>query len=481
MNAIPQTTNRLFSFCFESVLQGARRIPRWCYFGLAMGVLLGGMGRAAAADAPKAGVATPATPGLGLKEGDRVIFIGDSITHQCLYTRYIEDFYYTRYPNMRMHFRNAGVSGDCAADVLDRFDEDIAAFKPTLATVLLGMNDAGYKDFDRATFATYERDMNRLLDRLDTLKCKVILLSPTMFDHRAFAQAVAKNPARGKNISPENYNAVLAYYGKWCQEAALKRGLQFVDFFSELNAFTVQQRKADPDFTFSPDAVHPGPDGQLVMAYTLLKQTGELGGILSTGVRLAGGRWQPLSGQVMRVQGEPGKNASYMLQPRALPWTEGAEAPIGYKITRAGHTGSQESHIVVGLQAGRYDLRINGQTVGNFDERMLAVHAEIQEDTDSPTFQQAMQVVALNKKRNVEAIDPLRDMYAQRKVRLRAAKDRPDMKKDFETWMTSFREKQAELEKKATAIEDEIYQANQVKPLQVEIQPADAKAAKAGA
>src|SRR4051812_40367288 len=91
----------------------------------------------AARPAPKA--AAPTTKGLRLKDGDRFIFIGDSITHQCLYTQYAENFFYTRYPDIRLHFRNAGVSGDRAIDALNRFDEDIAEFKPTVATILLGM------------------------------------------------------------------------------------------------------------------------------------------------------------------------------------------------------------------------------------------------------------------------------------------------------------------------------------------------------
>lgn len=417
-------------------------------------------------------------PGLGLKDGDRIIFIGDSITHQCLYTQYVENFFYTRYPAMRLHFRNAGVGGDRAADALDRFDDDIAAFKPTIATVLLGMNDAGYRDFDRDAFSVYERDMIRLIDRLDGLKCRVILMSPTMFDHLAFEQMVAKDPARGKNKNPANYNGVLAYYGKWIQEIARKRGHQFVDLYGPLNAVTTQQRKLDPNFTLIQDAIHPGPDGQLVMAYSLLQQAGELGTILSTGVRLAEGQWKPLSpALVSGVAGEPGRSVSYTVQVKALPWTVGADAPLGYRLTRAGHTGTQESHVVVGLQAGRYDLCINGQVVGTFDERALGVHAEIEDDPDSPTHQQAMRVVALNKRRNDEAIHPLRDLYGQRKGKLRAAKTKGDLA-EFDAWLPEFRAKQAELEKRAAAIEDEIYQANQVKPLQVEIRPSAAPAPK---
>lgn len=422
---------------------------------------------------PRAIPAKP--PGLGLKDGDRFIFIGDSITHQCLYTQFVEDFYFTRHPDMRIKFRNAGVSGDRAADVLDRFDEDIARFKPTVATVLLGMNDGSYKDFDAATFQAYERDMLKLMDQLDAIQCRVILMSPTMFDHQAWDKRIIEKPeyAKGRNVA--NYNAVLAYYGKWLQETARKRGCQFVDLFGPLNTFTVQQRKIDPSFTLIEDAIHPGPDGQLVMAYSLLQQTGETGGILGAGARLVGGAWKPTNpAMVMDVSGEFGRSVAYTVKPKALPWTVFEAAPIGSRLTRAGHTASQESHIVVGLQGGRYDLIINGRAVGNFDERMLAVHAEIEEDPDSPTYQQAMRVVALNQKRNDEAIHPLRDLYGRRKGMLRAARMKNDMK-EFDSWIAGeFRAKQTELEKKAEEYENAIHQAAQLKPLRVEVKPAPA-------
>ena len=44
-----------------------------------------------------------------LKDGDTFVFLGDSITHQCLYTQYVEDYFYTRMPKVRIHFHNAGV------------------------------------------------------------------------------------------------------------------------------------------------------------------------------------------------------------------------------------------------------------------------------------------------------------------------------------------------------------------------------------
>ena len=78
---------------------------------------------------------------LQLADGDTLVFLGDSITHQCLYTQYVEDYFYTRLPKARIRFHNSGVGGDRAIDALNRFDRDVAFYKPKYVTVLLGMND----------------------------------------------------------------------------------------------------------------------------------------------------------------------------------------------------------------------------------------------------------------------------------------------------------------------------------------------------
>lgn len=418
--------------------------------------------------APKR-VAPPATKGLQLKNGDRFIFIGDSITHQCLYTQYVENFYYTRYPNIRLHFRNAGVSGDRALDALNRFDEDIAEFKPTVATILLGMNDGTYKDFDKPTFDTYAKDMTALLNKLAAIKCRIIIMSPTMFDHQAWDMRVKEKPEYAKGRVVTGYNGVLAYYGKWLQEVARERRNLFVDLFSPLNSYTVQERMREPKFTLIPDAIHPGNDGQFIMALSLVQQVGETGSILGAGVKLVNGQWQPLApALVSDVKGNPGRSVSYTVKPKALPWVEYDAAPIGTKLTSAGHRASQESHVVTGLLSGRYDLQINGQFVGTFDERVFGVHAEIESDPDSPTYQQAAKVAALNKERNDKAVHPLRDLWGRQKGMLR--------KKDedaaaYDAWQVEFKAKRAELDALAAKYEEEIYQINQPVTLKVEVVP----------
>ncbi|HYG33810.1 MAG TPA: hypothetical protein VEC99_03440, partial [Clostridia bacterium] len=47
-----------------------------------------------------------------IRDGDRVVFLGDSITEQRLYTTYIEAYALTRYPQWKLSFRNVGWGGD---------------------------------------------------------------------------------------------------------------------------------------------------------------------------------------------------------------------------------------------------------------------------------------------------------------------------------------------------------------------------------
>jgi hypothetical protein len=76
---------------------------------------------------------------FALSDGDTVVFYGDSITAQRLYTRFAEEFVLTRYPNLEVHFVNAGVPGDSsyggyAGVMKERVQRDVAPFHPTMIT-----------------------------------------------------------------------------------------------------------------------------------------------------------------------------------------------------------------------------------------------------------------------------------------------------------------------------------------------------------
>jgi lysophospholipase L1-like esterase len=104
-----------------------------------------------------------------LKDGDRVVFYGDSITEQRLYTTFTETYVLTRFPQLKVSFVHSGVGGDrvtggWAGDIDSRLNRDVFAYKPTVMTIMLGMNDGGYRTFDEGLFNTYQRGYQHILE-----------------------------------------------------------------------------------------------------------------------------------------------------------------------------------------------------------------------------------------------------------------------------------------------------------------------------
>src|SRR5262245_55109428 len=80
--------------------------------------------------------------------GDRVMFLGDSITEQYQYSSDIELYLTTRFPAWKLSFMNAGISGDTATGGANRFQQQVLDEKPTVVTINFGMNDGAYGAFD---------------------------------------------------------------------------------------------------------------------------------------------------------------------------------------------------------------------------------------------------------------------------------------------------------------------------------------------
>src|SRR5205807_8596694 len=82
------------------------------------------------------------------KPGDRIVFLGDSITEQYQYSTDIELYLTTRFPEWNLTFINAGISGDTANGGANRFKSHVLDEKPTAVTINFGMNDGGYGAFN---------------------------------------------------------------------------------------------------------------------------------------------------------------------------------------------------------------------------------------------------------------------------------------------------------------------------------------------
>ena len=411
-----------------------------------------------------------------LKANDTVVFIGDSITHQCLYTQYVEDYFYTRFPTKRLHFYNAGNGGDRVQDVLQRFDEDVATQKPTYVSVFLGLNDGGYTTFDQSTFDTFRNDMGTLLDRIRAIRAKALVLSPTMFDG-------AQKRLRGSGQEPRDsvYNTVMRTYGERLRGQAEARGLGFADLWLPLNQLTDERRKSEPNWTMLPDGVHPNATGHVAIAVSIIDSLVPPSTV--SAIRITSGKGPPQGtaegGNLSGLEGDSRK-LRFSFSAQALPWVLPEDAAEGFAQAHAGARLSRETLLVEGLSPGRYDLRIDGNLVGTYPDISLTQGIDLQENHGTPQYQQASKIAGLNKERNNATLRPLRDLYSQLKVKRRELKraeeskdpQRAKIKRSFDEWHAEMTSKVAQLLSTDHRQEQEIHTAAQPAPRSYELSPA---------
>ncbi len=194
-----------------------------------------------------------------LKDGDRVVIYGDSITQQRLYSRYLQQYVNCRYPDKKIVFINAGWSGDRAPGGLSRLKRDVLIHKPTVVTLFFGMNDGSYRQVNDGIIATYRKGMEGIIKALQAENVRVVVYTPGCVDDD-----------RRANLKAADYNKNLEALGNVCKELATQYNCDFVDVFHPMLDFMNKQKERNPKFTMIPDAVHPSPEGHMVMARHML-------------------------------------------------------------------------------------------------------------------------------------------------------------------------------------------------------------------
>ena len=404
---------------------------------------------------------------LDLQDGDTFVFLGDSITHQRLYTQYVESFFYTRFPERRIRFHNAGVGGAQAWDALQRIKKDVTDLKPKYVSILLGMNDGRYRPFDREIFTTYQTDMSEVVQQLREAGAAPILMSPTMFDSRA---ATLRNGKQTPEMLAE-YNSVLAYFGRWLQHQAIETGVAYVDMYGPLNRITMNQRKKDAGFTLIRDSVHPDPPGQVVMALAMIEQLG-VGKPLSSIVIRTSGRKGPKAratgGEVSGLMLNDGL-LEFDWQAEGLPWVLPESAQSGGNFTRGARRVSREILRISGLKAGQYEIVIDDAVVAKFSADRLAQQLELQSNEKTPQYQQAMQVAKLNEEKNTGPVGALRGAwrdflgFARVKRNAEAQPNNEELKTKLEklrVQMVNHDQRVEEAQQQIAEFENQIYEAN---------------------
>src|SRR5436853_4176837 len=181
---------------------------------------------------------------FALRDGDRVLFYGDSITEQRLYTTYVEHYVLTHYPERRITFINTGWGGDqvtrneCVpcngVGGLARLKRDVIDHQPTVVTLLFGMNDGRYYDFDEATMKVYTDGLTAIIQELKAkTKARLYVMTPTVYD--GTRNTPWSNPTR--------YNEGLAGYSEAAKQTAVRQQLQVLDLQTVITAALIQTYK----------------------------------------------------------------------------------------------------------------------------------------------------------------------------------------------------------------------------------------------
>jgi lysophospholipase L1-like esterase len=199
------------------------------------------------------------TPTLELKAGDRVVFLGDSITEQRLYTRFVQQYVYCRYPELDIKFYNSGWSGNAATDGAIRTIGDVLPHNPTLVLICFGMNDGMYVPVTPAILDRYRNGMEGILRILKAKQVRAVILSPGCVD-----------PDRRPALGTVDYNKTLEAIAAASKEIADKHGCLWIDLFHPMLALQTKLKARNASFTFLPDGVHPNAAGHLVMADAIL-------------------------------------------------------------------------------------------------------------------------------------------------------------------------------------------------------------------
>ena len=343
------------------------------------------------------------------KEGERAVFLGNSITDGGHYHSYIWLYYMTRFPDMPIRVFNGGIGGDTAYDMNKRLDGDIFVMKPSVLMVTFGMNDSGYFEYNgdkpkefgeqkyQESIKNYQQMEKRFKDLPDT---RIVMVGTSPYDETV--QLKENTPFKTKN---ETIKRLVEYQ----KESAAKNNWEFTDLNAPMTAINQQYQQKDPTFTLcGSDRIHPDNDGHMVMAYLFLKAQGFVGKEVAD-MEINANKKQAVKSENCTVSNikKNGKDLSFDYLAEALPypldtiargWGQKKSQAEVLKVVPFMEEMNLETLKVTGLK-GNYKLLIDDEEIGTWSGDELAKGINLAAESKTPQYQQALTVMHLNEYR----------------------------------------------------------------------------------
>lgn len=327
--------------------------------------------KAAPANPPVASAQTNASenradalPPFEFLDGDRVVFLGDTLIEREQTYGYVESRILARYPNRKIIFRNLGWSADTPLgqsrmsfdwpkpedEWLKQLLSQVAAVKPSVAIIGYGMASSFGGE---AGLSKFKADLTKLIAGIQAgameKPVRFILLSPIRHEH-------LPPPLP----DPTKHNEALAQYTKAIQEIAEAGKHRFISLFDLLPDGT----KTDPPVPLTDNGIHLNAIG-----YWRLAEVIELGlnwnptawrvGIMKDGSLRRGSQFMEVENIAKKDDFVRFKGKSDVLE---VPVPPGDENQIPRR---------SPSNLIqfTGIKPGTYVLKIDGYPVAGFDYR----------------------------------------------------------------------------------------------------------------
>ncbi len=341
------------------------------------------------------------------KKGDRICFIGDSITYASVigksYNDYIVLFYITRFPQMKIGAAcDCGIPGDTAARSLKRFKGDIISNKPTVATIMFGTNDVGKSNYKKGRLIpkfdkTRENSIKRFKNSMNTLSkiltdnnVRIIYIKPPIMDETA---KLKSKPFIGVNKALEECTDEL-------DRLAQKYNGEVVDFYTATKKANIALQAKDPSATIiGPDRVHPRCPGHLLMAYTFLKAQNMSPTVATMSVNAAKKRVSKEDNCKLSNLSVKDDTVSFDCLENALPYPVYDPARQALDLVPFIKDLNQEVLKIEGLKKGTYQVSIDDKPVMQCTNDELAKGINLATIKTTPQYEQALNVFIILKKR----------------------------------------------------------------------------------
>jgi len=151
------------------------------------------------------------------------------------------------YPKADLTMINAGISGHATTNALERIERDVIERKPTLVTVMFGLND-----MTRVSLEDYRANLNRIIDQCQAAGAEVLLCTPN-------------NVITTSGRPTEK----LVTYCDAIRSVGKDRGIPVCDTYAALE--DIRSRDALAWRLLMSDEIHPNMDGHKRMAEFLAK------------------------------------------------------------------------------------------------------------------------------------------------------------------------------------------------------------------